>query len=485
MRCAIYRRVSTDMQREEGFSLEAQKMRLEAYAISQGWTIVDDYNDEGYSAKNMDRPELQRLLSDMEKQKFDVILVYRLDRLTRSVLDLHHLLKSLDENDVVFQSATESYETKTSNGRMMISIIATLAQWERETIAERVYESMLRRSETGQRNGAPAPFGYDSNDGKLIQNKDEAKWVKFIFSQYGTHGSQNIAKKLNSRGVRTKKGEIWSDFSVRYTLRNPIYAGFIRWNYESTAKGKRQKTGEEVIQPIKQDDFEPIIDKETFDETQRLINQRSSMAFRSDNHYPFSGIAKCSKCGKSFSGAKRERKAGGEYRFYKCQGRFKFGTCDVQTIAEESMEKEFLELLSFDNPELNLESQLNNDESFIDEEMIEKQLQKLENKKSRLKELYLEGDIPKPEYKKRMDEFKEEELDLKSLKNEQDDRASVELMRTIMENIKNEWHNLSYESKKKAVQTLFNSMTIDLVEPTRPGKYPKPPVIKITDYEFR
>lgn len=483
MRCAIYRRVSTEMQREEGFSLEAQKMRLEAFAESQGWTIVEDYSDEGFSAKNMDRPSLQRMIGDMEKQKFDIILVYRLDRLVRSVVDLHELLKQMDKYEVKFKSTTESFDTTTATGRLFITIIATLAQWERETIAERVYENMLKRSEKGLRNGGPAPYGYDSEGGNLIKNPEEAKWVKFIYSQYGTHGSQNIAKKLNSRGVKTKRGELWSDFSVRYTLKNPIYAGFNRWNYESTASGKRKKTGEEIITPINQDGFEPIISKKDWDETQELLKRRNQSAFRSQTHYPFSGIARCAKCGKSFTGSKKNRNSGGEYRFYKCQGRFKFGTCDVQTIAESSIEDAFLSILNLEEVEIGIDNKENQPK--LKREEIEYRLNKINERKDRLKELYIDGDISKKEYKKRLDKINDEEIELITLLDADDDIASENEIKKVLKQIKNEWYNLSNETKKQSIQLLFEYITVEVVEPTKPGKFPKPPVLNVVDYQLR
>ena len=103
---------------------------------------------------------------------------------------------------------------------------------------KRVHLGMMKKAEQGQRNGAPPPYGYDLIDGRLVLNEDEARWVKYIFNRYQSVGAQAIAKELNKKGIRTKKGELWSDFSVRYVLRNPIYAGLVRWNYETTAGGK-------------------------------------------------------------------------------------------------------------------------------------------------------------------------------------------------------------------------------------------------------
>ncbi|WP_245676738.1 recombinase family protein [Bacillus solimangrovi] len=481
----IYRRVSTDMQREEGFSLQAQKLRLEAYAQSQGWTIIEDYSDEGFSAKNIERPALQSMISDMKQKKFDIILVYRLDRFVRSVLDLHELLILMEQYDVKFKSATEVFDTTSATGRMFITIIATLAQWERETIAERVFESMLKRSEQGKRNGAPPPYGYDIINGNLIPNIDEAKWVRYIFHRYPINGSQNIAKQLNKKGVKTKKNEVWSDFSIRYILRNPIYAGFVRWNHRTITGGKSKYTGNEVITKVDQDNFEPLVDQETFAEAQKIMKERSNIAFRSDNHYPFSGVAKCANCGKPFTGAFKKRRKGGVYRFYKCAGRFKFGICDIQTIAEEAIEKALLDSLVIDNNDSSIPEVELFQEEYIDEEEIHKRTQQLQIKKERAEELYIEGNISKQRYQKIIEVVKDEELELTEIIQRKEEEVSQEEIETFLLNLLDEWSQLDYASQKHAIRSIFESFTIELVEPTKHGATPTLPVVKIIDYQFK
>lgn len=478
MRCVIYRRVSTDMQVEEGFSLEAQRNRLHAYVESQGWTIVGDYCDEGFSAKNTDRPQMQRLISDIKNKKFDVVLVYRLDRFVRSVLDLHELLQLMDKYEVKFKSATEVFDTTSATGRLFITMIATLAQWERETIAERVHMGMLKKAEQGQRNGAPAPYGYDLFEGNLIINQDESKWVKYIFSRYGSVGSHSIAKELNKKGVLTKKGEVWSDFSVRYILRNPIYSGAIRWNYESTSKGIRKRTGEETISSINQVNFEPLIDKDAFDIIQKTLETRSVSAFRSDNFYPFSGIAKCEKCGYGYTGASKELKSGGIHRFYKCRGRFNFGICNAQAISEDVIEDSFLELLSVVDVEISMERP---NESASSEDLL-KQMQQLTKRKERAEELYIDGDISRDRYAKLLEDIRSDEAKCLIQISTTGDVESIGAVKELLGNLKREWRNFSFETRKQAVHSLFESITIRIDQKAIPKR--QKAIISITDYSL-
>lgn len=484
MRCAIYRRVSTDMQVEEGVSLDNQLQRLKAFAESQGWTIVHEYIDEGISAKNMDgRPGIQALIKGIQEKKFDVLLVYKLDRLVRKVKDLLELLLLMENHEVMFKSATEPFDTTTPAGKLFITMIAAMAEWERDTIAERVFDNLKHRAQEGNRNGGPAPYGYDYDDkGNLVVNEEEAKWVRFIYKKYQTMGSQNIAKALNKNGIKTKKGVLWSDFSVRFVLRNPIYSGKNRWNWRSPVKGKAY-TGNAIIKDINQDGFIAIISEEEFKEVQKLTKERSSMAFRSDNHYPFSGVAKCGKCGNSFTGAFKKRKSGGVYRHYKCAGRFKFGVCDVQTIAEESIETALLDFLSFD--EMDIDIKENQEDFGLTKEELEKQLHKIQVKKERIKDLYIDGEYSKDDYKKKMDILSQEENELMEQFEEFEQEASIEEIKLVLQNIKEEWPNLSFEAKKQAVHLLFDSFTIELISPSKMGKYPEPPVVNIKDYRFR
>lgn len=482
MKCAIYVRVSTQEQFDEGFSIPAQKERLRAFCTSQGWTIVNEYVEEGYSAKDVNRPQLQALLDDLKKDQFDLVLVYRLDRLTRSVLDLYQLLKTFDENNVSFKSATEVYDTTTAIGRLFITLVAALAQWERENLAERVKFGTQQMVEQGIRPGSPRPFGYQYQNSKLIIKKDEAKWVKYIFDKYITNGAQTIARELNQMGIKNKNGDTWHGSSVRYILNNPLYAGLLRWDYRGSIGNKRVFNDDPTIVDLQQQGFEPIISKEDYERTQSLIKSRHKAQVRSTTHYPFSTIVRCSECGNKYVGRTEIRQPGDrKYRSYSCQGNRKYGICKSPSFSEEAMNTAFIKSLDYTiaQPEgITAKDDINP----VD---LEKSLIKLQNKKERAKELYIEGDISKSRYQDLMNEYTNEELKIQSELNEVDNELSNDEIKQFLQDVKDAWPEMDYESQKKAIQSIFDSITVKVIKKGTTGRNPKPAVLEIIDYQKR
>src|SRR5690625_801831 len=205
MRVALYARVSTREQAQEGYSISAQLKSLKAFSKSQGWDIVGTYTDGGVSAKDTDRAQLQRMINDIKDGKIDVVLVYRLDRLTRSVLDLYELLDFFDKNDCGFKSATEVYDTTTAMGRLFITIVAALAQWERENLGERVSMGMMEKARQGKYPGGRTAMGYQIVNDKLEVVESEAHIIKTIFNMYiNGYSANKIAKHLNTNKMNTQ-----------------------------------------------------------------------------------------------------------------------------------------------------------------------------------------------------------------------------------------------------------------------------------------
>jgi site-specific DNA recombinase len=298
---------------------------------------VDEvYCDDGYSAKDLNRPAIQRVIQDVKEKKFDVLVVYRLDRLVRSVIDLHYLLDIFDKHGVKFKSVTEVFDTTTAMGRFFITLVGAMSQWERENLSERVKMGLERRFMEGNRHGV-APFGYDDVDGRLVVNRDEAEIVKWIFRTYKRHGMHKIAHKLNQQGIKTKTGVQWQDAQIHYILTNPVYIGQIRYHV---------KKGQPITMAA---NHEPIISEEEFEQTQQLIKKRSNWdsakALTSD--YPFSGVLVCGKCGEYMYGQKQKNKSGYYRYYYRCSGKFKKGICDASIISEIKIVQALFEKLDW------------------------------------------------------------------------------------------------------------------------------------------
>lgn len=311
-----YLRVSLDEQ-VEGFSLDAQLERIEAFCKSQGWTIVACYREEGESAKDTNRPRFQQLLR--EAQRGDVIVVYRLDRMTRSVRDLDDLMKEFEKRDLRFASVTERFDTTSANGRLFLYLVALFAQWERETIAERSSMGKRQRVLSGEWSGGPIPFGYTTvptdrvRKGKIAYRLEpdatRAHLVMQMFEKYVSGwGVRTIVKWLNDDlGVRTAAGVRFSKRTVMGVLRNPIYCGDV-------IHGRRTKGPVTRVQG----NHTPLVSRELFEHAQNIMASRKLLAPRqATGVYPLAGVSRCGVCGASISGFLK-RGSRSNYPAYRC-----------------------------------------------------------------------------------------------------------------------------------------------------------------------
>ena len=222
MRVATYRRVSTD-ETHQPYSLDAQHDRLEAYAKSQGWTIVRDYCDMASGAK-LERENLQRALKEAKAGLFDLLLVVRVDRVSRSVVGLASILEDLDAAGAQFASATEPFDTTSPAGRMMLQMLGVFAEFERASIIERTIAGLEKKAAKGEWMQARAPLGYSrSEDGKyLVVDPVKAAIIDIIFTRYTERleGTPTIARWLNEAGYRTQTGKRFSGAAVGAILKN-------------------------------------------------------------------------------------------------------------------------------------------------------------------------------------------------------------------------------------------------------------------------
>jgi site-specific DNA recombinase len=230
-RCAVYTRKSSEEGLELEFnSLHAQREACEAYIASQkqeGWVLVPDfYDDGGISGGTLERPALQQLLADIQAGMVDVVVVYKIDRLSRSLMDFAKLVDIFDRHNVTFVSVTQSFNTTNSMGRLTLNILLSFAQFEREVSGERIRDKIAASRKKGLWMGGNVPLGYDVKDKKLVINEDEAKIIRMIFDRFPTVGSATIlAKRLAEEDVRTKKGRLIDKGYMYKLLNNETYLG--------------------------------------------------------------------------------------------------------------------------------------------------------------------------------------------------------------------------------------------------------------------
>lgn len=261
LRCAVYTRKSSEEGLEQEFnSLDAQREACEAYVMSQraeGWLLVADrYDDGGVSGATLERPALKRLLADIDAKKVDVVVVYKIDRLSRALMDFAKLVEVFDRNEVTFVSVTQSFNTTTSMGRLTLNILLSFAQFEREVIGERIRDKFAASRRKGMWMGGWAPLGYDIKERKLIVNEREADLIRSIFTRFarGTPPRQLI-EVLTKEGALNKQGKPIEKGYLYRVLNNRVYLG------EAVHKGSAHP-GE----------HDPIIDRNLWDQVHALID---------------------------------------------------------------------------------------------------------------------------------------------------------------------------------------------------------------------
>lgn len=342
VRCAIYTRKSTEEGLDQDFnSLDAQREAAEAYIQSQrheGWTCLPDrYDDGGYSGASMDRPALRRLLADVKAGGIDCIVVYKVDRLSRSLLDFARIIGILDEHGVSFVSVTQQFSTSTSMGRLTLNVLLSFAQFERETISERTRDKMSAARRKGKWTGGAPILGYDIEDSRLVVNEKEAKRVREIFDLYAERQSLvETVGELNRRGwtiklwtTRTGKergGKPFTRASLFSLLTNPTYVGKVKHNGSIYA-------GE----------HEAIVDEKAWQRVQKLLRRNGTTrgrATRNKHGALLRGLLWCASCDTRMTHS-YTRKSKKLYRYYICTQAQRGGwdSCPTKSIPAGEIER--------------------------------------------------------------------------------------------------------------------------------------------------
>lgn len=342
-RIAIYCRVSTDEQAKEGVSLEEQRTRLNAYCRAMGWSVeIVEFIDDGYSAKNMDRPALQRLLKEIKDGAISKLMVTKLDRLSRRLLDLLTLIELFHKHHVTFVSTSEAFDTDTPAGRLTLQVLGAVAEFERERIRERVFENMLHAAKSGKWL-TQSPYGYRLAAKELVIYEPEAEIVRRVFRMFLEEGLGffTIAKRLNEENIPSRHHKQWSIRSIKLMLTNPAYVGTLVWNRIDGSKKQRQVKDEEewVVIP---NAHPAMIEREQWEQVQKRLENTVHMPPRAKTSpHLLGGFLRCGLCGSAmaigWSGWPKRN------RVYRCSAYTNKGICQSKPYRADDVETWFKE----------------------------------------------------------------------------------------------------------------------------------------------
>ncbi|HAT4093845.1 TPA: recombinase family protein [Clostridium perfringens] len=495
---AIYCRVSTEEQSENGYSIDEQERLLEEWCKKMGYVIYKCYSDRGISGKNIkDRPALKELLSDAKAGKFDMVISWKINRVSRKLEDVLKIVNILEKNNITFKSYSEPFETDTPAGRMQFQMMALIGEFERGTIAQNVKMGMIAKAKSGNWCGGRV-LGYDlvpnnspeeekKGKNKLEINEKEAEIVRFIFNEYSKgKGYKAITNKMNKLGYKTKKGNNFSVGSIRDILTNPVYIGEIRYNVRQNWSEKRRRNINP--NPIRvKGKHEAIIDRELWDKVQLILESKKGKPSRIyDGEYPLTGILRCPKCGAGMviSRTTNTLADGTKKRIaYYCCGNWKnkgTSVCNSNTIrvdkANEYVFKKIEELVSNEAMIKAVVKNINKERKDKVKPAkrllgdIDKELEKLDKRKRKIFEAYEDDILTKEEFQTRKNELNEKirilEEEKKPLLNTISEDVSEEIpyefIKDILMNFSKVLNSsVSREQQKKLLHMIISEITMN------------------------
>lgn len=411
LKVAIYIRVSTQEQADEGYSIGAQTDRLTAYCKAKDWLVYGTYIDPGYSGSNTDRPGLKKLIHDVKNKKIDLVLVYKLDRLSRSQKDTLLLIEDVfNKYEVAFVSINENFDTSTAFGRAMIGILSVFAQLEREQIKERTSMGRIERAKRGYfHGGGYEPIGYDYVDGELIINDYEAIQVKKVYELFLSGWPMNKIWEHMRKKYTNKHGNWQSHSSIVSVITTPIYLGKIAY------AGEMYEGRHEAI--IDEDTFKKATDRYEDIRWNKKDAKHKKRPFQAK--YLLTGLLHCGTCGARYA-AKGNYSGRGDNRkyrpYYTCYSRAKtkadlvldsncknkmYFNCDLDNIIIDEIKK-----LSFDPAYI---EQLKDDGQLIpptnNNAIIEQKIDDVDKQINRMLDLYQMGTMPMDKITERITEL--------------------------------------------------------------------------------
>lgn len=448
-KAALYSRVSTIEQANNGYSLNAQKEQLENYAKAMNYHIVDQYSDGGNSGGNMERPELKRMINDIERGLIDVVIVVKLDRLSRNQRNTLYLIEDVfQKNNAGFISLQESFDTTTSFGRAMVGIISTFAQLERDTIYERMFMGRKERAKKGLYSGsANVAAGYSYVDGRLVKNEFSDVIVE-IFERYVDGES---AYAIYTDLIKQYPTFIYSSNMIMRILDNPIYIGNVKFDGE-----------------IYKGEHEPIVSEELFSQAQKR-RKKISNKYTVDKSKRSALLARklyCGHCGKSLVKQNYYSKHEGKfvtseyhYGYYVCNGkRSRYTKKYGKKCIQKNLKVQDVDNLVIDNIiSLNLNKASENITKRRKTNNIKNKIDNLEVQEKRLMDLYQIGSVDINELDSRLKEIRKERAQLKETKGSSLEKKVVKTLKRLNEV---DMHGLSFEEQCEIIDTLIDNIVV-------------------------
>jgi len=477
---ALYIRVSTEEQVQEGLSLEVQRERLTAFAASLGWPVHRIYQDAGVSGGTLHRPALQQLLSDIEAGRVRGVLVTKLDRISRRLRDLLWLYEDVFiPRDVSLFSLAESIDTSTAAGRLFFQIIGSFAEFERERFKERLIPGMRKSAEHGHWQGGPGPFGYtyDAEARHLVPHPHQAGVIRQIFQWYENGWSANrIARALQERKEEAQRGGRWVASQILRILSNRAHCGDLVWGRRTIQHGPSGRPrivwAPQAAVIERAQTHEPIISREQWERVRHLRKERSRGGRKVASPYPLTGILVCAECGNSFYGWTPRRQ-----RRYICDG-VRRHKCHAPSMAAEPVESVVLSVLGAVTKDKRVVSAVleladrrraSQDPALATEiSKLKASLEQVDRKRSTAMEWAYARVLTTAELQAEMERLAHEEeglqRNLRTLENRVADQAAASAERerilATLRNFPSVWKALSPEEQKELVRTVIARVLI-------------------------
>lgn len=460
MKVAIYCRVSTLEQAEKGFSVDEQQKKLKAFCDINDWDIQGTYIDAGFSGAKTNRPDLQRLIDNINK--FDLVLVYKLDRLTRSVKDLLNLLDIFEKNSVSFRSATEVYDTTNAMGRLFVTLVGAMAEWERTTIQERTQMGRRAAASKGLAKTTP-PFYYDRINDKFVPN-EYAKILRFAVDEVKKGTSvREITRKLNNSNVKSPKSTIWHKSVIHHALMNPVSRGHYQFD--------------DIL--IK-NTHEPIITDDEYEQIKVRIGQRTNSSIVK-HHSVFRGKLQCPNCHNrlTLNTTKNTPKNSEPYyaKSYYCDScKYNKNSWTLYIKESEVLKVFYNYLKQFDLNQYEVKKQKKKNTITVD-------IDKVMAQRKNYHKLYAKGLMQEEELfeliKETDDAIAQYEKELKS--NEPKKELNIKEIKNFKNLLLKGWKTMTVEDKEDFIKMAIKRIDIEFIKGKR-GK--RPNSLKIKNIEF-